>query len=86
MDDGDLFSGESIEKRGFADVGAADDRDDWQICLLGAHGNGMDSPGGFEMAGVKKVQPPVSAGYEGLLFPPEQSVKIDKGIVPQSGP
>jgi hypothetical protein len=24
----------------------------------------------------EKVQPPVSAGYEGLLFPPEQSVKV----------
>jgi hypothetical protein len=31
----------------------------------------------------KKVQPPASAGYEGLLFPPEQSVKIYKGIIPQ---
>src|SRR6516164_219519 len=24
----------------------------------------------------EKVQPPASAGYEGLLFPPEQSVKV----------
>jgi len=25
---------------------------------------------------LKKIQPPVPAGYEGLLFPPEQSEKI----------
>jgi hypothetical protein len=31
----------------------------------------------------KKIQPPVSAGYEGLLFPPEQSEKIFVGILPQ---
>jgi hypothetical protein len=31
----------------------------------------------------KKVQPPVSAGYEGLLFPPEQSVKINHPTIPQ---
>jgi hypothetical protein len=34
---------------------------------------------GCEMATLKippkKIQPPVSAGYEGLLFPPEQSEK-----------
>jgi hypothetical protein len=30
----------------------------------------------------KKVQPPVSAGYEGLLFPPEQSVKVTAQIIP----
>jgi hypothetical protein len=33
--------------------------------------------------GPKKIQPPVSAGYEGLLFPPEQSEKIFVGIVAQ---
>jgi hypothetical protein len=27
---------------------------------------------------VQKIQPPASAGYEGLLFPPEQSAKIQK--------
>jgi hypothetical protein len=31
----------------------------------------------------KKIQPPVSAGYEGLLFPPEQSEKIFVAILPQ---
>jgi hypothetical protein len=31
----------------------------------------------------KKIQPPVSAGYEGLLFPPEQSEKIFVAILAQ---
>jgi hypothetical protein len=31
----------------------------------------------------KKIQPPVSAGYEGLLFPPEQSEKIFGVILAQ---
>ena len=30
----------------------------------------------------KKIQPPVSAGYEGLLFPPEQSEKIAQNTRP----
>jgi hypothetical protein len=50
---------------------------------LGIHGNGRDASEGFAIKVPEKVQPPVSAGYEGLLFPPEQSVKIDEGIVPQ---
>src|ERR1700751_1919892 len=32
----------------------------------------------------EKVQPPASAGYEGLLFPPEQSVKFTEPIIPQA--
>jgi len=31
----------------------------------------------------EKVQPPASAGYEGLLFPPEQSEKIFVAILAQ---
>ena len=32
----------------------------------------------------KKIQPPASAGYEGLLFPPEQSEKIFSAYWPKS--
>jgi hypothetical protein len=38
---------------------------------------------GFRPTSPKKIQPPVSAGYEGLLFPPEQSEKIFVPTVPQ---
>ena len=31
-----------------------------------------------DMHTPKKIQPPVSAGYEGLLFPPEQSEKSSR--------
>jgi hypothetical protein len=34
------------------------------------------SPRQSRPSSPKKIQPPVSAGYEGLLFPPEQSEKI----------
>ena len=37
--------------------------------MLAARRSGSDSL-------LEKIQPPVSAGYEGLLFPPEQSEKI----------
>jgi hypothetical protein len=35
-------------------------------------------PGSAPWITPKKIQPPVSAGYEGLLFPPEQSEKISR--------
>jgi hypothetical protein len=38
----------------------------------------------FRDEGPKKIQPPVSAGYEGLLFPPEQSEKIFVDILAQT--
>ena len=45
---------------------------------------GVEEPEGpkYDPEPQKKIQPPVSAGYEGLLFPPEQSEKIFVAIVP----
>jgi hypothetical protein len=49
-----------------------------QSCIIRQEKTSASKKNGAGCQAVQKIQPPASAGYEGLLFPPEQSAKIQK--------
>jgi hypothetical protein len=82
-DAGSRFMGERSERA----CGPGSDTIEEKINQAGADQRDEDkSEGPGETKAIhsfEKIQPPVSAGYEGLLFPPEQSEKIFVEILPQ---